>query len=804
MEKKKIIIVCGGPSAERGISLNSARSLYDNFNKTRYRIEIVYFNLKLKPYKITPAQIYSNTPLDFDYKLEKNGKSLNQKELIDYLKTADLVFPAIHGTFGEDGQLQKILEDAGINYIGSDSESCRNTSNKNLCQIKLKENGFYTIEGWVVKKGDTLPSLPKGYYVAKPLHGGSSIGVEYFSIPEQKKGDLSKKVEQVMQVENQILIEPYFEGSEFTIIVLENADKDPTALLPTEIEFCHSYDKFFNYRKKYLATDAVRYHTPARFNKDTIKRIRKESEKAYKTLKMKDFARIDGWIGKKGEIWFSDINAISGMEQNSFLFQQAALFGISHRQLLDYIVNKKIYPPNEIKQNRENIPVIFGGKTAERQVSVMSGTNVWMKLKSSDRYKPIALFMNTKDEIYEIPQFICLHHTVEEMEEKIKKFSEEKFFNGLKAYQEMIFHNLNINQTDIEENIFIPKKTHLDQIADTYKFAFLGLHGGDGENGNIQAQLEALKLPFNGPGSESSRMCMDKYATGLAIENASISGVRTAKKKVIELTGKPAQLWDIIIANNFNAPFIIKPRSDGCSAGVLKINNKDQFIKTIEHLNTGAGHIPAKAIHDSHLQIELPKEPLNEILVEEFIATDQVNLHGLEINWQSRNNFIEVTVCVIGHKNSLRALNPSQTIASQEILSLEEKFMGGTGINLTPPPEQYVKPETVRGVRSRIEKVAEILEIEGYSRIDTFMNIITGELIIIEANTLPGLTPSTVIFHQAVAEKKQMVPLTFLEQIIEIGKKRYQNLSSNERIPGRIQKPSKIDSFEKSRIQKRR
>lgn len=800
MDKKKIIIVCGGPSAERGISLNSARSLYDNFDKSRYQIEIVYFNPRLQPYKITPAQIYSNTPLDFDYKLNNSGQALSHNELIDYLKTANLVFPAIHGTFGEDGQLQKMLEKEGIRYIGSNSVACHTTSNKDLCQKKLKENGFFIIEGWVYKKGESLPSLPEGKYVAKPLHGGSSIGVEYFSVPEDTVETLNKKIERVFHVEDQILIEPFFEGTEFTIIVLENSSAQPVALYPTEIEFSHDHDKFFNYRKKYLATDAVRYHTPARFEPEITEKIRNESQKAFTALGMKDFARIDGWIGKDGEIWFSDINSISGMEQNSFLFQQAALFGISHRQLLDYIVNKTIYKPSEIKQHREKVPVIFGGRTAERQVSVMSGTNVWMKLKSSDKFMPVALFLDTKDQIYEIPQFICLHHTVEEIEEKITKFEDKNFFQNIKKYQTEIFERLKIKQSDIEENIFIPRKTTLDRIADSYGFLFLGLHGGDGENGTIQARLEALALPFNGPGSESSRICMDKYATGQAIEAAKIKGVRTARKIVIELTDNAETLWETIITNKFETPFIIKPRSDGCSAGVLRIENKDQFNRAITFLKGDNSYIPEKAIHDYHPQIELPKEPLNELLIEEYIATDTVKLHDLEINWHSKNDIVEVTVGVIGHKDAMHALNPSQTIASQEILSLEEKFMGGTGINLTPPPEQYVKPQTVRGVRNRIEQVARALKIEGYSRIDTFMNIKSGELVIIEANTLPGLTPSTVIFHQALAEEIQMIPLQFLEKIIEIGKERYKKMTQDGRIPGRIEKTSEIESFEKSRI----
>lgn len=96
----------------------------------------------------------------------------------------------------------------------------------------------------------------------------------------------------------------------------------------------------------------------------------------------------------------------------------------------------------------------------------------------------------------------------------------------------------------------------------------------------------------------------------------------------------------------------------------------------------------------------------------------------------------------------MHAFPPSQTIVGQSVLSIEEKFMGGTGINLTPPPAPFVTPEAVDTARKSIEKVADILELSDYSRIDTFMHTQTGELIVIEVNTLPALTPSTILFHQ--------------------------------------------------------
>ena len=98
--------------------------------------------------------------------------------------------------------------------------------------------------------------------------------------------------------------------------------------------------------------------------------------------------------------------------------------------------------------------------------------------------------------------------------------------------------------------------------------------------------------------------------------------------------------------------------------------------------------------------------------------------------------------------------------------------MGGTGVNITPPPSPplgRVKPEAVARTRQLISQVANTLGISGYARIDAFMNRESGDVIIIEANSLPGLTPSTVLYHQALEEEPPLYPRDFLESLIDLG-----------------------------------
>jgi hypothetical protein len=109
MQKSFVIgVLTGGPSLERGISLNSARSLLDHLASPTVQVVPIYFDQKRHAYRLSESQLYSNTPADFDFQVQRIAKALTPKQLIAELKRCDLVFPAMHGAFGEDGELQTL------------------------------------------------------------------------------------------------------------------------------------------------------------------------------------------------------------------------------------------------------------------------------------------------------------------------------------------------------------------------------------------------------------------------------------------------------------------------------------------------------------------------------------------------------------------------------------------------------------------------------------------------------------------------------------------------------------------------
>ena len=147
----KVALLTGGPSLERGISLNSARSVLDHLSSDTIEILPIYFDQKKRAYKISRAELYSNNPSDFDFKLTQNSSSLSSKSLIKFLKSVDMVFLAMHGPFGEDGQIQAFLEKNNVPYIGSSSESCKMAFDKYHASLTLKDKGFFILPSALLK-----------------------------------------------------------------------------------------------------------------------------------------------------------------------------------------------------------------------------------------------------------------------------------------------------------------------------------------------------------------------------------------------------------------------------------------------------------------------------------------------------------------------------------------------------------------------------------------------------------------------------------------------------------------------------
>ena len=657
----------------------------------------------------------------------------------------------------------------------------------------LKAHGYETLPSLVLTQGDMgLLSHISHFFkehnlvraVVKPVAGGSSIGVSSVNSPEEafeRALQLAQK-----DITHQALLEPFCEGSEFTVVVCQNAQGEPVALVPTEIEISYENGQVFDYRRKYLPTANTLYHTPPRFTAEVIGHIRQQAEALFKTFGMRDFARLDGWVLRDGRILFTDFNPISGMEQNSFLFRQACVLGMSHGAILQYVIASACgrhglpFVPQslDIPAHRQPVAVLFGGKTAERQVSLMSGTNVWLKLRASQRYHPQPFLLDFQGRFWELPYAHALNHTVEEIYDNcMVDHSVSQKLEGLVRHIQARLGTF-VNDTHLE--VSEPKSYTLQGLCAKIKqddaFAFLGFHGGEGEDGTLQQILTEANIPFNGSGPQASALCMDKLLTAQAIATGAYAHM-TALPKVSLSYEALVELRETKAAQNFwqralldsmqSAQYLIKPRSDGCSAGIIPLSSAQELATYAQLVWQKARVIPGGTFEAQAEAIEMAMND-DHYIVEPFIRTDRVCIAGAELVHEPREGWLELTCGVVEEQGRFHAFNPSITVAEGAVLSLEEKFQGGTGVNLTPPPASLFSTAQVQDIRQNVEIAAACLGIENYARIDLFANRITSEIIIIEANSLPALTPSTVIYHQALAEDVPISPRAFLEGLIDV------------------------------------
>ena len=794
IDRPIIGVLCGGSSSERGISLNSARSAVDHLSSLDVDVRILFFDADNQPVVVPLAAMYSNTPQDFDHKLEQIGQRLVGEELTSFLRTIDLALPVIHGSFGEGGALQALLEEAGTPFVGSPEAACRTAYDKFRVNRHMAEQSFDVFPLELLGDDDSLrqtleafvaANASHGTFVVKPRRSGSSVGVRVVhGVTEAEEA-----AREVFTIDEggYAVIEPFCRGREFTIVVVQGHSGDPVALVPVEVELDASLE-IHDYRTKYLPTAEARYFIPPRFAPDAVAHVRDRAQRLFASLGLRDAARIDGWLLEDGSVVFSDVNIASGLEQNSFFFIESAFVGLAHQDVLRYLLNGvsrreglswTIPDPAEatVASSRTAVDVLFGGASSEANVSVMSGTNVWLKLRSSARYAPSPCLLEDDHTVWRLPYYLCLFHTVEEILWYCRQGSSTADANErLRAAVHDGFGDLEAYRSQTE---FVPARRELPAFAEDADLVFLAVHGGIGENGDLQALFDRSGTTYTGSGAEASRLCMDKNETALAIRSLAGDGIGSARKTLFAVErlwsmseSELSDLWARATAELGGAALVAKPNAEGCSTGVARLSRVEDLRTYLEAVRAGLPRIPEGALPSEERIVELPPHGFRELLLEEYIETGRVSFRGQEVSLEGRSDWVEVTVGFVGGRGDVRVFPPSITVATKSVLTLEEKFQGGTGTNLTPPPPAILSEAVADEVRRRVALVVEELGVSGFGRIDAFVDRTTGHLLVIEANTIPALTPSTVLFQQALACDASLTPKSLLESILGLAERR--------------------------------
>ena len=347
----KIGIIFGGKSTEHDVSVVSGTSVIKNMDKQKYEIYPIYIEK-------------DGTWYTYDKKIEeidvlKIGEEIKEKtkieNIIEYLKTMDVIFPVLHGLDGEDGSIQGMLEMLGIPYVGCKILASSIGLDKAYTKIifekaKIKQAKYEYIRKYedkyiyidkefnekelnideIIEKIQQTLKYPM---FIKPSNFGSSVGIS----KAENKQELKEAIKLVGEYDKKILIEQGINGREVECAVLGN--EDVVASCVGEIK---PADKFYSYDAKYKNTES-KTQIPADIPNEISNKIREYAIKAFKALDGKGLARVDFFIEKEtNEIYINEINTMPGFTEISMYPKLFEASGIKYSEILSKLIELAI------------------------------------------------------------------------------------------------------------------------------------------------------------------------------------------------------------------------------------------------------------------------------------------------------------------------------------------------------------------------------------------------------------------------------------------------------------------------------
>ena len=351
LKKQRILVLCGGMSGEHEVSLVSGTSVYHALDKSKYEVHMVGIDKKGRWVAISDAQIPKDIVKARDLDLSQNAETVTllpysaERPLV-WLKqqkseAVDVILPILHGSNGEDGTIQGLLELAQIPFVGSSVLGSAAGMDKDITKRLCQAAGVPVVPWKVIKKTDNwgrMDSLIQelsaefGYpYFVKPANMGSSVGVS-----KVKSGDEARtKIEQAWEYDTKVMVEKFIPARELEVSVLGN-DKPKTSVVGEIIP----QHEFYSYEAKYLDENGALLNIPAKnLTPEQIGKIQQYAIQTFQALECLGLARVDFFIDKvTSEIYLNEINTMPGFTNISMYPKMWAAAGVSYTDLLDQLI----------------------------------------------------------------------------------------------------------------------------------------------------------------------------------------------------------------------------------------------------------------------------------------------------------------------------------------------------------------------------------------------------------------------------------------------------------------------------------
>lgn len=345
MKKIRVGILFGGKSAEHEISLLSAKNVVDALDKNKYAAVLIGIDKTGRWLMHESSEFLLNSSDPKLVALNKAGsesvalapQSRGRLTSLDsgrLGKSVDVVFPILHGPFGEDGTIQGLLKLANIPFVGAGVLGSAVGMDKDVMKRLLREAGI-PIPKFLVFRQYEHPDFENVRRVlglpmfVKPANLGSSVGISKV----RDAAGFQTAIAEAFRYDTKILVEEAIRGREIECAVLGN--DDPVASLPGEIIPTH---EFYDYDAKYVDENGARLEAPAKLPAGTVKRVQELAIRTFKVLVCEGMGRVDCFLKPDGTLLVNEINTIPGFTKISMYPRLWGLSGISYTELIDRLI----------------------------------------------------------------------------------------------------------------------------------------------------------------------------------------------------------------------------------------------------------------------------------------------------------------------------------------------------------------------------------------------------------------------------------------------------------------------------------
>ena len=294
----KIAILMGGTSTERDVSISTGKAVSKACKQLGYTVEEVV--------------------------LDDSIETLQSR-----FETIDVVFNAMHGGEGENGEIQRWFDEENILYTGTGAEASSLCMDKHLSKKIVNKNGWDTPSWHLIHPGQEIPNEIIFPLVVKPNDQGSTVGLSIV----HKKDEIKSAIDHACVFSHNILLETFIPGREITVAVVgEN-------VYPI-VEIIPSHD-LYDYECKYTS-GMSRYECPAKLPKELTKQIQQEAMDIYKTLGCTDYGRVDFRLDPDNRYWFLELNTLPGMTDTSLVPKAFNAVGGTFPELIKIIIQEAL------------------------------------------------------------------------------------------------------------------------------------------------------------------------------------------------------------------------------------------------------------------------------------------------------------------------------------------------------------------------------------------------------------------------------------------------------------------------------